>query len=143
MASLRRIRAWPRLLVAAPDYLARAGRPQIPADLSSHELIVSPVSGQQNWSFKKGSATTSVRAEGRLRIDANEGAIAAAVAGMGIMMTSSGACRREVESGTLVQILEAWDLGTSDLNAVFVGGRAAKRSARAFTNYLIETLCDA
>jgi DNA-binding transcriptional LysR family regulator len=62
---------------------------------------------------------------------------------MGIMMTSSGACRREVESGALVRVLEGWDLGALDLHAVFVGGRAAKRSARALTEYLIEALRDA
>jgi DNA-binding transcriptional LysR family regulator len=138
----RRIRSWPRVLVASPDYLARAGTPLIPTDLSSHELIVGPMKGHSSWTFRRDSTTTSVRAEGRLRIDGNEGAIAAAVAGMGIMMTSSGACRREVESGALVRILEPWDLGVSDLHAVFVGGRAAKRSARALTEYLIQALRD-
>jgi DNA-binding transcriptional LysR family regulator len=139
----RRIRSWPRVLVASPDYLARAGTPLIPTDLSSHELIVGPMKGHSSWTFRKDSTTTSVRAEGRLRIDGNEGAIAAAVAGMGIMMTSSGACRREVESGALVRILEPWDLGVSDLHAVFVGGRAVKRSARALTEHLIQALRDA
>jgi hypothetical protein len=80
-----------RALVAAPDYLARAGRPQIPTfrPTCPHELIVGPVSGQNNGTFRKGSSTTSVRTEGRLRIDGNEGAIATAVAGTGIIMTSS------------------------------------------------------
>src|SRR6201994_339630 len=86
----RRIRSWPRVLVASPDYLARAGTPLIPTDLSGHELIVGPMKGHSSWTFRKDSTTTSVRAEGQLRIDGNEGAIAAAVAGMGIMMTSSG-----------------------------------------------------
>jgi DNA-binding transcriptional LysR family regulator len=44
----RRIRSWPRVLVASPDYLARAGTPRIPTDLSSHELIVGPMKGHNS-----------------------------------------------------------------------------------------------
>lgn len=77
------------------------------------------------------------------RIAGTECAIAAAVAAMGIVMTSSGAVRREAESGSLVRVLEHWDLGSLDLSAVFVSGKAAKRAARAFTDYLIAVLRDA
>jgi DNA-binding transcriptional LysR family regulator len=138
-ATARRIRSWPRVLVAAPSYLAQAGTPRIPTDLSSHALILRPAKGQ-SWTFRKGSTTTSVQVDGRLYTDGNEGALAAAVAGMGIMMTSSGACRREVEGGALIRVLKPWDLGTSDLHAVFDSGPAAKRSARVFADYLTVAL---
>jgi DNA-binding transcriptional LysR family regulator len=141
-ATARRIRGWPRVLTAAPDYVSRSGLPKNPADLSGHAIILGPVSTRTNWSFRRGSTATSVRVEGRLRITGNEGAIAAAVAGMGIVMTSSGAVRREIEGGSLVRVLEDWDLGSMDLNAVFVGGKATKRAARAFTDYLIDALRD-
>lgn len=137
----RSIRAWPRILTASPAYLTKVGVPQTPADLSTHEIIVGPVSVTTNWSFHKdGGTAKSVRVEGRLRIAGNEGAIAAAVAGMGIVMTSSGAVRPEMESGQLVRVLEDWDLGPLELNAVFPGGKALKRAARAFTDHLVYTL---
>lgn len=139
-ATVRHIRAWPRVLAASPDYLNEAGMPRTPADLSAHAIIIGPVSTTANWSFRKGGATTSVRVDGRLRIAGNEGAIAAAVAGVGIVMTSSGSLRREFDDGTLARVLGDWDLGTLELSAVFAAGRTTKRAARVFTDFLVEAL---
>jgi DNA-binding transcriptional LysR family regulator len=50
------------------------------------------------------------------------------------------ACRREIERGELIRLLPEWDAGTVELNAVYASGRAAKPSARAFVDYLIEAL---
>jgi DNA-binding transcriptional LysR family regulator len=73
-------------------------RDHLGAGQCEHELV-----------FRKGGTTASVRVEGRLRIAGNEGAIAAAVAGMGIVTTSSGSYRREMDDGSLVRVLEDWD----------------------------------
>jgi DNA-binding transcriptional LysR family regulator len=83
---------------------------------------------------------SSFQSEGKLRIRASLGAIAAAVEGLGIVMTPLGACRWELESGELVRLLPEWDAGTVELNAVYASGRAAKPSARAFVEYLIAAL---
>jgi len=77
-----------------------------------------------------------------LTIGASLGAIAAAVEGLGIVMTPLGACRRELERGELVRLLPEWDAGTVELNAIYASGRAAKPSARAFVDYLIAALRD-
>jgi DNA-binding transcriptional LysR family regulator len=142
MATVQRICVWPHVLVAAPDYLAKAGVPQTPTELSAHNLIIGPLSPGTNLSFRKGSTAISVRAKGRVRVAGDEGAIAAAVAGLGLVVTSSGSCRRETASGALVRVLTEWDLGSSDLSAVFVIGRVAKHASRVFTDYLIATLRD-
>jgi DNA-binding transcriptional LysR family regulator len=75
-----------------------------------------------------------------VRIAGNEGAIAAAVSGVGIVMRSSGSLRREFEEGSLVCVLQDWDLGAIELSAVFAGGRTTKRAARVFTNFLVDAL---
>src|SRR4029077_7026711 len=80
---------------------------------------------------------TSFQVESRLTITASLGAIAAAVEGLGILMTPLGVCRRELERGELVRLLPEWDAGTVELNAVYASGRAAKPSARAFVDYWI------
>ena len=59
---------------------------------------------------------------------------------LGIVMTTLGACRRELERGELIRLLPEWDAGTVDLNAVYASGKAAKPSARAFVDYLIAAL---
>jgi DNA-binding transcriptional LysR family regulator len=100
------IRAWPRVIAAAPDYLKRWGKPQTPADLSAHSIIVGPATTIPTRFFQRAETTTSVRVEGRARIAGNEGAIAAAVAGLWIVVTSSGLLRRELEEGTGSRVLE-------------------------------------
>ncbi len=111
----------------------------MPADLAAHAIIVGP-QGVGDWTFRKGGTTASVRLEGRLRITVLQGAYLAAVEGMGIVLTTLPAFRREFESGALVQVLPEWDLGSVDVHAVFTSGRAAKPSARAIVAYLADIL---
>lgn len=139
-AVARRIARGRRLLVAAPAYLAHAGAPAMPADLAQHALIVGPTGRAiEGWTFEKDGRTLSMRIEGRLTIDANEGAVAAAVAGLGIVSTGEWGCRIEVESGTLVEVLPDWRMETVDIFALFAAGRAANPSARAFAAYLADS----
>jgi DNA-binding transcriptional LysR family regulator len=139
-ATVRRILTWPRVLAASQAYLDRAGIPLVPADLARHAIILGPAGLSGHWSFHKGDTAASFQVEGKLTIRASLGAVAAAVEGLGIVMTPLGACRRELESGELVRLLPEWDAGTVELNAIYVSGRAAKPSARAVVDYLIAAL---
>jgi DNA-binding transcriptional LysR family regulator len=93
-----------------------------------------------SWTFRKNRRVVSITVEGRLMISVNEGAIAAAVAGLGILSTILPGCRRELLSGALVQILPDWEMDVVELHAVFAGGHGAKPSARAFADFLNEAL---
>jgi len=140
-ARARRIGSARRVLVASPAYLARAGAPAAPADLPSHRIVFAPPSRSAGaWTFRKDGKVTSVRVEPHASFSTNEGAVAAAVAGMGVFSTGNLGCRREIERDELVRVLPGWDMGGTEINAVYVGGRGAKPAARAFTDYLIEAL---
>jgi DNA-binding transcriptional LysR family regulator len=139
-ATVRKILAWPRVLAASRAYLDKAGVPLAPTDLPQHAIILGPASLGGHWSFRQGDTATSFQVEGKLTITASLGAIAAAVEGLGIVMTPLCACRRELERGELIRLLPEWDAGTVELNAVYASGRAAKPSARAFIEYLIPAL---
>lgn len=132
----RRLAEAPLLLVASPGYLAAHGRPAVPAELAGHSVILGPVLGAHALTFAKGGRQVSVRVEGRLTVAVNEGAIAAAVAGLGITATSLWGCRRELEAGTLVKVLEDWPMPPVELHAVFPPGRAPAPAARAFSDYI-------
>jgi DNA-binding transcriptional LysR family regulator len=136
-AVARRITAFPRILAASPDYLAKASRPNKPEDLRKHTLIVGPLGRGANWSFQKGRQVTSVRIDGRLSVTLAEGAVAAAVAGLGIVSTNIASCRKELTSGALIRLLANWDMGLMEVHAVMPAGRAAKPSARVFTEFLV------
>ena len=139
-ATARKVLAWPRVLAASPAYLDKAGIPITPTDLPGHAIILGPAGLGGHWSFRKDGAATTFQVEGKLIIRASLGAVAAAVQGLGIVMTPLGACRRELQRGELVRLLPEWDAGTVELNAVYASGRAAKPSARAFVDYLIAAL---
>jgi DNA-binding transcriptional LysR family regulator len=139
-ATTRRIGATRRVLVAAPGYLERAGKPQSPADLAHHPLIVGPPGATEAWSFQHNGRTVSIRIEGRLTVSANEGAIAAAVAGLGLTSTSCWGARAEMASGALVEVLEDWTRPPVEAHAIFPAGRAAKPAARALADHLAQML---
>lgn len=140
-ATARLLDASPRLLLASPEYLSLAGRPAAPADLAGHSVIVGPgANASSAWSFKQQSRRKSVRIDGRLAVSSNEGAVAAAVAGIGIVATVLWGCRAELGNGSLVRLLADWETELVELHAVFPAGRATKTSARAFVDHLIEWL---
>ena len=141
-ATARRIATWPRVVVASPDYLARAGTPQTPADLAAHSVIVGPSRLGPTWSFQRDGRTASVRVGGRLTATVNEAATAAVVAGLGLASMAQVGCQRELADGSLVRVLADWDMGAVDLHAVFPGGRAVKPSARAFADFLVAEAMD-
>jgi DNA-binding transcriptional LysR family regulator len=140
-ATARRLGSCPRLLVASPQYLARSGMPDTPESLANHQVIVGPIGvGLDSCTFQRNGRTTTVRVEGRLTTSVNQGAIAGAVASLGIAAVALWNCRAEIESGALVQVLPDWKMEPFEFHALFAAGRAAKPSARAFTDYLATTL---
>lgn len=131
----RKLAEAPLLLLASPAYLRRWGRPQAPSDLANHAVIIGPgPSGA--WEFAKEGRRVSVRVEGRVRTASNEGATAAAVAGLGFTRTSLWGCRAELERGALIQVLDDWAMDPVELHAIYPLGRAPSPAARAFTQYL-------
>ena len=120
-----RMAAGPRRVASLP----RQGRgpPHTWRDLGQHAIVLGPASLGGHWSFRKGDTATSLQVEGKLTITASLGAIAAAVEGLGIVMTPLGVCRRELDRGELVRLLPEWDVGTVELNAVYPSGSSASR----------------
>jgi DNA-binding transcriptional LysR family regulator len=99
MAMAKRIASWPRVIIAAPSYLARTGTPTTPADLAAHSVIVAPSRLGRSWSFNKKGKTTLVTVNGRLVVTYNEVGIAAAVAGLGLVSMTIGAARGNSRRG--------------------------------------------
>jgi DNA-binding transcriptional LysR family regulator len=130
-----------RVLAASPAYLAGAGTPKSPSELPEHSIIVGPAGrGMEGWAFTKDGKTTSVRVEGTLLLNGGEGATAAALAGLGIISAGELGMLKELQSGSLVRVLPQWKMGSADINVVLPAGRAAKPSARAFSDFMTAEL---
>jgi DNA-binding transcriptional LysR family regulator len=140
-ATARVIGRTQRLIAASPSYLEANGTPEAPADLAAHAAIVGPAgTSSGTWSFQKDGQSVSARINCRLTASYNEAAVAAAVAGIGIVNTSLWGCRAELANGTLTQLLPDWEMGEVEAHGLFTPGRRPKPSARALVEYLIAEL---
>lgn len=140
-AVARKIMSTPRVIAASPAYLERAGVPRTPAELSSHRAIIGVTGIGSGWTFSRpGQDDVTVRVDGQVMANQNEAAVAAAVAGLGIVATTRAGCGDELRSGALVELLPEWNRGAIDVHAVFASGRAAKPAAKAFAEFLIGEL---
>jgi DNA-binding transcriptional LysR family regulator len=140
-AIARRLGSIQRVLIASPAYLRRAGRPKVPADLNSHALLVGPMAADR-WTFEKNGREVSLRPEARVVVSANEGAVAAAVAGLGIASTGIIAARKPLANRKLVRVLADWETGSVEVHAVFPAGRATKAAARALADHMLGAFDD-
>lgn len=91
---------------ASPTYLARRGRPAVPADLAAHDCLALDVVGfTDRWRFRGPDGTpTTVRARGPLRTSNALALKAAALAGLGVIVQARWIVGRELRDGTLVDL---------------------------------------
>ncbi|OUI81160.1 transcriptional regulator [Gluconobacter sp. DsW_056] len=134
-AVARRVATGGRSVLATPAYLKRAGIPQSPADLATHEAIIYSQLPSL-WSFLRDGAAVSVSVSGRLKVSAAEGIRAAVLADMGLTIASDWMFAPELEDGAVVRVLEAWSLASIDLWAVFPAGRMMTAKARQFADFV-------
>jgi len=102
----------PRVMVAAPAYLARAGTPLEPQDLLRHECLVYTSEARvfDSWSLLHDGATTVVQVPRKIQINDGMALVAAACAGGGILAIDRLLVDAELASGALVPVLPAYGL---------------------------------
>jgi DNA-binding transcriptional LysR family regulator len=139
-ATAIRIGTNPLLVAASPAYLKRAGMPATPNDLPKFSMMVGLPGTDNACSFEKNGRVVSVKADAPLSANIREAAVAGAVAGIGIVACSLWACRAELKSKALVQILTDWDMGAAEVHAVYPAGRGVKTATRSFVDFFQKDL---
>ena len=129
----RRIAPVHKLILASPDYLKTHGRPERPADLSSHRALLY---ANEQWRFRVGGKWETVRVSPRMRTNNGEILRAAAVAGLGICILPSFIASPAIADGRLEVLLRAYPLEESGLHAVMPPGRATTARVRALVDFL-------
>lgn len=138
-ATARLLTSYARLVVASPGYLERFGTPRNPQDLVGHRIVFGPAAAPETaWVFTRDGHREAVEVSPTISFSDNEGAVAGAVAGLGVTSIGWWACRREIEEGALVRLLPAWEMASTRVHAYFPLGRATRSAARAFIDFLIE-----
>ena len=130
-----------RVVVGAPEYLARHGVPQTPDDLLKHDCLA--LGPQRGWSFRVslgGSGvnvkTRSVRVKGPM--ECNDGVVLAewARSGGGLAWRSMWEVGEDLQSGRLVSVLDDWAAPSVGIYAVFPERRHLPLKVRAFVDLL-------
>lgn len=134
----RRISSVHRVVCAAPDYLARRGCPQVPADLTQHDtLCFSYLTTGDMWSFH---TTAGQQAEVRLRPSAHASSgdmlCELAVGGAGIINEPDFMVARHIASGRLTPILTDWHSESFNVYALYLSRKFLSAKVRVFIDHL-------
>jgi len=135
----RRIAANPRVLVAAPGYLARRGVPATPEDLVAHAclVLVGSRGRQDRWRLLDcAGGDTTVTVTGPLESNLGEVLRDAALAGAGIVMHALWHVAEDLRTGRLVRVLPAHAPPETGIHAVMPERMFVPPRTRAFVAFL-------
>ncbi|MBH3460728.1 MULTISPECIES: LysR family transcriptional regulator [Pseudomonas] len=98
------------VVVGAPAYLDKYGRPTSPAELMQHRCIQMRIGDDSVYPWELGDGERQVRIEGPgpLRLNASDMAIGTAVAGLGLAYCLEMRVREELRSGALEVVMPQW-----------------------------------
>ncbi|MGQ0661623.1 LysR family transcriptional regulator [Sphingosinicella sp.] len=130
----RRIAPMRRAVVASADYLARRGRPETPADLAGHDVLLY---AYDQWRFRMGGDWETVRVSPVMRSNNGDMLLAAAAAGLGVTMLPTFISGPALEAGTVEPLLLDYPLEEGALHAVMPPGRATTARVRALVDFLV------
>ncbi|MEM9431209.1 MAG: LysR family transcriptional regulator [Pseudomonadota bacterium] len=135
---VRSLGTFQRLVCAASGYLEKHGTPKSPDDLTDHNCLVMRFGeGLDNvWEFGKWPKRHRVTVRGNRVV--NDGWLIRswALAGYGIVLKSELDVAKDIQSGSLVSLLEDHLPSPNPLQMMFPPGRAQPRRVRAFADHL-------
>lgn len=130
------------VLIATPEYLARVGTPQGLDDLAQHDCIQFelPSSGRRiTWSFNENGKAREILAEGNYCCsDDVLGGVTLAKHGAGLFQTYRFVVERELQDGSLVEVLPEFGGRSRPFTLLYPHGRHVPLRLRAFVDFLME-----
>jgi LysR family transcriptional regulator, regulator for bpeEF and oprC len=136
----RKVSETSSMVVAAPDYLERAGEPRNPGELTKHNCIGlwNVVSGHiSEWVFERDGERHTFTPSGSLAISNASALVDVAVAGHGIIRLAELAIGRELAAGALKPILPEWRAREPlPISVVYPQNRHLSAKVRAFVDFV-------
>ncbi|MCP3467135.1 MULTISPECIES: LysR family transcriptional regulator [unclassified Bradyrhizobium] len=135
---VRRIGQMRRVLAAAPSYLARQGRPENPADLARHDMLIYNLANDPySLRLSKDNAAQTIRIAPTL--DSNDGQVirGAALAGLGILIQPLYIVQGDISCGQLVPLLMDWELPLLTMNIAYQNRVRLPAKIRVFSDFLV------
>ncbi len=128
------------LLLAAPQYLDRRGRPQHPEDLTAHDLLTAPIEESRTLTFVSGGARSTVRLTGRVLSHDVPLLYDLALAGAGITLGPARLATADIEAGRLERVLPGWDVALGVHLYLLHAGGLLPPKVRVFRDYVRDAL---
>ncbi|GAA5171794.1 LysR family transcriptional regulator [Viridibacterium curvum] len=132
----------PRRIFASPDYLARCGEPQHPADLAQHEWV--SIGAEQ--SVDMASANELYKAVPiRARMIVSNGVVQRQLGceGLGLILLPAFIVQEELQQGLLREVLPGWESAGAGCYALFPARVGANSASRRFVDFLMERILQA
>lgn len=131
----------PRLLCAAPAYLARRGTPATPADLLHHDCLhYSVLATTEEWTFDGPGGSQAIAVDGRFCSNNGEALMAGAVAGLGIALLPEFIIAEALADGRLVRVLAGHERPPLTLYAVYPSRHQLPAKLRLFMDHILREL---
>lgn len=127
--------------IAAPAYLSQKGTPKTIDDLMDHACIIDTNRrGSPRWTFTKNGEKFSLTPNRRFMV--NSGIVARdwALAGHGIALCPDFFITSQIADGTLVRLLEEYELSAPPLNAIYLEGAVLPTKVRALIDFTLEDI---
>lgn len=122
---------------AHPGYLKKKGTPAHPKDLRQHTCLQFTAMGKEHWHLvgTRNSVTVPLTSQ----VIGNDMSLmkALAVAGEGIALLPTYACRAEVKNGKLVPVLSEWLARTDPVHLVYPGQKFVAPKVRVFIDVAV------
>lgn len=133
----RRLHSARILLVASPDYLARAGRPERPSDLLRHDCLhFTNLPGNQTWPLRRGGRTIHQPVRPSFSSNNTELLRSMALNGKGLALVPEFIARDDVATGRLSVLMTDYVLPDLPVNLVYPSGKLLTGAMRSFLDFM-------
>jgi DNA-binding transcriptional LysR family regulator len=129
-------------VVGSPDYFARHGKPETPADLAQHRCFAHlfPRGNVLRWEFEKDGRPLFFSTDNRLLTNDGFTRLEAARAGLGLTATFEEYLQADLEAGRLVSVLEDWCPYFPGPFLYYPSRRLMPPALRAFVDFVREKI---
>jgi len=137
----RKLGSTHRLLCASPDYLARQGMPESPADLTHHQCVIAgPSASGAHWLLEGPRGQETVVVAGRFAANEMQAVVAAALAGFGVAQLPQAIAEGLIDDGRLQRVLGDYTTPAGGLHVLYPSSRHLSPLVKAFIELASERI---
>ncbi|WP_245521424.1 MULTISPECIES: LysR family transcriptional regulator [unclassified Mesorhizobium] len=133
----RPLKPYRMAICAAPEYLADRGVPSHPKELVDHEIVAFTPSAHSAWRFTGREEDLRVSPRRMITVNNGQAVLAAARAGLGIIMQPEILLMRDIEAGCLIRLFPDWHLGERPMWLLYYRDRRMTPRLRSFISFAV------